>query len=389
MPSSKPRLPAAHTGRSPLALPSSDGERTRPTFARGDLGPLWNSLVARDVTVDVELVFESSGLLTRYAEVAVRHPLLRVTGQANCTMDGLRKGQTVVDLGDAYITGMTPKGPQQIHRVRIGGDERWIDEVRSWAVYDSFGGHAGGSICLEAAGWDAGGAFPGAGADAASGSAIILRTHHNVTADVLLAWSPAGLLTRFLEVRAHPRLLRVMDVDDCPMVDLLRGQTVWDLGDTYERTAPLGSLRLRRVQSASGDSWVGDVRSWSIASPSGRTVAAFTACVHAGRCSAAHINDQSLGGYPPTYGKDARCNYGVDGKGNHPINCVAPTDAVEFCRTQDKRLPTPSARAPRCGFGDWLRYRRFSMRRVAEVSRTNQGDVWSTPAAARQIHLQG
>jgi formylglycine-generating enzyme required for sulfatase activity len=538
------RMPVdMHWGTRPRDIPAENLGTYDPS--RGDLDRLWNGLVAHDVTVDVELAFEPSGLLTRYVELAVRHPLLRVTGEDNCAMEGLRKGQTVVDLGDAYITGMTPKGPQQIHRVRVGGEDRWIDEIRSWAVYDSFGGHAGGSTCLEPAldattsarrepsaaarrdgpaastvastaavddalrarvadffahfndasddeflrasfaprvdqfmglkdaaveavvgnartffrdkhnvryvpvldailrepgteatvvrvpvamswetplpaGWDAGSASPAAGADAAPGSAIVARVHHKVTADVLLAWSPAGVLTRFLEVRAHPRLMRVMDVDDCPMEGLARGQAVWDLGDTYERAASLGSLRLRRVQSASGDSWVGDVRLWSIANPSGRavtgrsvclalapapgkavpkhllpdddargavtekcpagmarvpagqysmsdrgvsetapdlggdavgvdafcldvtevTVDAFAACVRAGRCAAAHLNDQSLGGYPPTYGKDARCNYGVEGKGNHPINCVALTDAVEFCRTQDKRLPT-------------------------------------------------
>jgi hypothetical protein len=82
------------------------------------------------VTADVELAFTPGGQLTRYVEVAVRRPLLRVTGMDNCEVHGLRKGQTVVDLGDAYITEIMAKGPQQIHHVLVGGDDTWIDEIR-------------------------------------------------------------------------------------------------------------------------------------------------------------------------------------------------------------------------------------------------------------------
>jgi formylglycine-generating enzyme required for sulfatase activity len=56
------------------------------------------------------------------------------------------------------------------------------------------------------------------------------------------------------------------------------------------------------------------------------TVAAYQACVRAGRCSPADTG----GG----------CNAGVAAKGNHPINCVDFDQAEAFCRWAGKRLPT-------------------------------------------------
>jgi len=56
------------------------------------------------------------------------------------------------------------------------------------------------------------------------------------------------------------------------------------------------------------------------------TTAAYTACVRAGRCSAA--------------GTDADCNYGHSDKNNHPINCVDWDQATAYCASVGKRLPT-------------------------------------------------
>jgi hypothetical protein len=56
------------------------------------------------------------------------------------------------------------------------------------------------------------------------------------------------------------------------------------------------------------------------------TTAAYTACVRAGRCSAA--------------GTDELCNYGHSDKNNHPINCVDWDQATAYCGSVGKRLPT-------------------------------------------------
>jgi len=131
-------------------VPKEGDDRAAVDLTRTDLGPLDIGLVEHDVTVDVELAFAPGGLVTRYLELHVRRPLLRVTGETNCTMGDLRKGQTVVDLGDSYVTFMTPKGPQRVHRVQIAGQPAWIDEIRSWEVDNPAGGtSAGGSSCLE------------------------------------------------------------------------------------------------------------------------------------------------------------------------------------------------------------------------------------------------
>ncbi len=56
------------------------------------------------------------------------------------------------------------------------------------------------------------------------------------------------------------------------------------------------------------------------------TVAAYRACVTAGKCS-----------LPLPKGK--YCNYAKAGKANHPINCINWHQARQFCRWQGKRLP--------------------------------------------------
>lgn len=59
------------------------------------------------------------------------------------------------------------------------------------------------------------------------------------------------------------------------------------------------------------------------------TVASYTLCVQAGKCS-------------PPVGTDVRCNYGVSGKDNHPVNCVEFYQAAAFCDWIGRRLPTES-----------------------------------------------
>ncbi|RME02010.1 MAG: hypothetical protein D6812_07065 [Deltaproteobacteria bacterium] len=56
------------------------------------------------------------------------------------------------------------------------------------------------------------------------------------------------------------------------------------------------------------------------------TVAAFLACIEAGRCT-------------PVQGGE-NCNLGREGFADHPINCVTWGQAVDYCRWVQKRLPT-------------------------------------------------
>jgi formylglycine-generating enzyme required for sulfatase activity len=56
------------------------------------------------------------------------------------------------------------------------------------------------------------------------------------------------------------------------------------------------------------------------------TVGAYAACVAAGQCSAP--------------AKEALCNWGVPGKGKHPVNCVSWPQAAEYCAWVGGRLPT-------------------------------------------------
>ena len=56
------------------------------------------------------------------------------------------------------------------------------------------------------------------------------------------------------------------------------------------------------------------------------TVKEYAACVDAGACA-----KPGAGGY---------CNWGVDGRTNHPINCVDWNQAKAYCSWKDQRLPT-------------------------------------------------
>lgn len=57
------------------------------------------------------------------------------------------------------------------------------------------------------------------------------------------------------------------------------------------------------------------------------TVAAYTACVNAGRCT------------PANTGNDF-CNWGKSDRANHPINCVDWDQATAYCAWAGKRLPS-------------------------------------------------
>lgn len=65
------------------------------------------------------------------------------------------------------------------------------------------------------------------------------------------------------------------------------------------------------------------------------TVAAYDACVKAGKCTEAGA-EQS--GMSPMTGES--CNRGVAGKENHPINCVDWSQAKAYCEAVGARLPT-------------------------------------------------
>jgi formylglycine-generating enzyme required for sulfatase activity len=67
------------------------------------------------------------------------------------------------------------------------------------------------------------------------------------------------------------------------------------------------------------------------------TVDAFGACVRAGQCSADNVGTQFWDNQD--HGEGA-CNWGVAGRGNHPINCVDWGQAATYCNAQGKRLPT-------------------------------------------------
>ena len=128
-------------------VPSEDGDRPPVDLSRTGLDPYMIGLVQHAVVVDVEIALGADGRLQRYLETHVHQPLLRTTGQEDCPP----KGETVVDLGDIYVTSWSAKGPQQVRRVRAKGEVAWYPDILSWAVDNPAGGtSAGGAQCLEA-----------------------------------------------------------------------------------------------------------------------------------------------------------------------------------------------------------------------------------------------
>ncbi len=68
------------------------------------------------------------------------------------------------------------------------------------------------------------------------------------------------------------------------------------------------------------------------------TVDRYAACATSGACTADHPGQWTADG--ATFAADAACNFGVSGKGNHPMNCVDWAQSTAYCRARGKRLPT-------------------------------------------------
>ena len=68
------------------------------------------------------------------------------------------------------------------------------------------------------------------------------------------------------------------------------------------------------------------------------TVDAYAACARAGPCSADHPGAWTPGG--ASLWAQSTCNYGVAGRGKHPINCVDWGESATYCHAQGKRLPS-------------------------------------------------
>lgn len=60
------------------------------------------------------------------------------------------------------------------------------------------------------------------------------------------------------------------------------------------------------------------------------TVEAYRACVDAKLCPTPN----------PATGSSQNCNWGVEGRDKHPINCVSQQMAIQFCEAVGKKLPT-------------------------------------------------
>jgi hypothetical protein len=68
------------------------------------------------------------------------------------------------------------------------------------------------------------------------------------------------------------------------------------------------------------------------------TADAYTACAKSGQCTTEHVGESTKDG--ATFKADAKCNYGVPARGNHPMNCVDWEQSKTYCHAQGKRLPT-------------------------------------------------
>ena len=87
------------------------------------------------------------------------------------------------------------------------------------------------------------------------------------------------------------------------------------------------------------------------------TVAAYRACVQAGKCTVPQ---------KPTNPRDHYCSYAVAGRDGHPVNCVDWAQANAYCAWRGKRLPWEPERekAARAGSTErtaptsWARVRR-------------------------------
>lgn len=68
------------------------------------------------------------------------------------------------------------------------------------------------------------------------------------------------------------------------------------------------------------------------------TVAAYRACVEAGACTADNLDSHGL--EEVKLEPIDKCNYGREGRDDHPINCLSYEQAAGYCRHLGGRLPT-------------------------------------------------
>ena len=68
------------------------------------------------------------------------------------------------------------------------------------------------------------------------------------------------------------------------------------------------------------------------------TVREYRACVDAGECNDKHVTEEGIEGV--TLQPIEKCNYGRDGREDHPINCVSHDQASAYCKWAGGSLPT-------------------------------------------------
>jgi formylglycine-generating enzyme required for sulfatase activity len=96
------------------------------------------------------------------------------------------------------------------------------------------------------------------------------------------------------------------------------------------------------------------------------TVAQFRGCVEHGRCDAGNVN--------------ARCNYGIAGRDDHPCNCVNHVGAEQFCSYAGGRL---------CTEDEWLRACRGTDNRPFPYGQSFDLSVCNSSSATSKLEGRG
>jgi hypothetical protein len=92
---------------------------------------------------------------------------------------------------------------------------------------------------------------------------------------------------------------------------------------------PAGTLFLKRIGEVSVAAYCLDLTEV--------TVADYAACVLDRKCSPENVSTVFWDGRDQG---ESACNYGVTGRGRHPMNCVDWSTADNYCRARGKRLPS-------------------------------------------------